>query len=83
MVKGENGSRIPCLKGRDLLYTAQVSANFGSFTLQSGLSYMTSGAQRLRKSVHRGWTGLLGHSSGLSDTEVEGAWDGARCCRAW
>jgi hypothetical protein len=38
---------------------------------------MTSEAQILRKSVHRGWTGLPRHSSELSGTEVEGAQDGS------
>jgi hypothetical protein len=38
---------------------------------------MTSEAQILRKSVHRGWTGLPRHSFGLSGTKVEGARDGS------
>jgi hypothetical protein len=58
VVKGGNGSRTPCLKGRGLLQTTQGSASYGSISLQPRLSYMTSGAQRLRKSVRRGWTEL-------------------------
>jgi hypothetical protein len=44
---------------------------------------MTSGAQRLRKSVHRGWAGLPERSSWPPGTEVEGARDGSWCCRVW
>jgi hypothetical protein len=43
---------------------------------------MTGGAQRLKKSVHRGWTGLPGYSSLFSGAKVEGARDGSWCCHA-
>jgi hypothetical protein len=55
---------------------AQGSANSGSVTLEPRLSYMTSGAERLRMSIHKGWTRLPGHSSWFSGAEVEGARDG-------
>jgi hypothetical protein len=56
---------------------AQGSANSGSVTLEPRLSYMTSGAERLRMLIHRGWTRLPGHSSWFSGAEVEGARDGS------
>jgi hypothetical protein len=43
-VKGGNGSGTPCLKGRRPFIDRSGSANYGSITLQLGLSYMTSGA---------------------------------------
>jgi hypothetical protein len=81
-VKGGNGSHTPCLKGRGAFIDCSEVRNCCSITLQSGLSYMTSGAQRMRKSVCRGWTGLHGHSSQLLGSEVEGARDGSWCCHA-
>jgi hypothetical protein len=48
--------------GGGLLYATQGSSNCGSITLQPVLSYMTSGAQILRKSfieVGRGFSGVL------------------------
>jgi hypothetical protein len=42
---------------------------------------------RLRRSVHRGWTKLLRHSSSLSGAEVEdardGSWRGSSWCRLY
>jgi hypothetical protein len=64
-------------KGRGPFIDRSGSANYGSITLQPGLSYMNSGAQRLRKSVHRGGTGLLESSSWFLGAYVEGARDGS------
>jgi hypothetical protein len=44
VVKGGNGSRTPCLKGRGpFIDRSGGSANCGLVTLQSGLSYMNCG----------------------------------------
>jgi hypothetical protein len=64
-------------KGRGPFIDHSESANYGSITLQPGLSYMNSGAQRLRKSVRRGGTGLLESSSWFLSAYVEGAQDGS------
>jgi hypothetical protein len=83
VVNGGNGSRAPYLKGRGTFIDHSGVPNCGLVTLQSWLSYMTSGARSLRMSIHRDWIGLLGHSSWLLGAEVEGAWDGSWCYRVW
>jgi hypothetical protein len=75
VVKGKNGSLTPCLMGRWPFIDHSGSTNCGLVTLQPGLSYMTSGAQRLRMSVRRGRMGLPEHSSWFLGVEVDGARD--------
>jgi hypothetical protein len=72
----------PYQKGRGPFIDRSGSANYGSVTLQTKLSYMTSGAQKLRMSVCRGWSRLPGCFSWFPGAEVEGARVSSWCCRA-